>query len=50
MAFIDADRVGPLTGLDPRRRQLLSLGAIGLVAAGLVAGVAVGLRRLRRRH
>jgi hypothetical protein len=50
MAFIDADPVGPLTGLDPRRRQLLSLGAIGLAAVGLAAGVALAVRRLRRRR
>lgn len=49
-AFVEADDGGPFAGLDPRRRQLLSLGAVGLVLAGVVVGVvALVSRRSRRR-
>jgi nucleoside-diphosphate-sugar epimerase len=49
MAFVDADRVGPLTGLDPRRRQLLSLAAAGGLLGTVVLAIGVAIRRLRRR-
>lgn len=49
-AFVEADDGGIFAGLDPRRRQLLSLGAVGFVGAALVAAVAgLIVRRSRRR-
>ncbi len=47
-AFVEADPGGPLTSLDPRRRQLLAIGGVGVVAVGAVAAVAVAVRRARR--
>lgn len=48
-AYVEADRGGPLASLNPRRKQMLSLGAVGLVAAAIVAGAVVLLRRRSRR-
>jgi nucleoside-diphosphate-sugar epimerase len=47
-AFVEADRGGPLAALNPRRRQLLALGAVGAIAAGAAIGVTVLVRRRRR--
>jgi nucleoside-diphosphate-sugar epimerase len=50
-AYVIADDGGLFAGIDPRRRQLLSLGAVGLAVAGSVAGVvALVLRRRARRR
>jgi nucleoside-diphosphate-sugar epimerase len=46
-AFVEADTGGPFASMNARRRQMVSLAAVGLVAAGLVAG-AVKLIRGRR--
>jgi hypothetical protein len=48
-AFVEADPGSALARVDPRRRQLLSLGVLGAVAVGLAAAVAVAARRLLRR-
>lgn len=49
-AFVEADDGGLFAGLDPRRRQLLSLGAVALALAGVVAAVTgLVVRRSRRR-
>jgi nucleoside-diphosphate-sugar epimerase len=45
-AFIEADPGGPLTSMTARRRQLLSLGAVGLVGVAAVVAGAVLVRRL----
>jgi nucleoside-diphosphate-sugar epimerase len=47
-AFVEADDGGPLANLNPKRRQFLALGAVGAVAAALVAGAVVVVRRRRR--
>jgi hypothetical protein len=49
-AFVEADPGSPLSRVDPRRRQLVSLGALGAVVAGAAAGLAVAARRLLRRR
>ena len=50
-AFVEADAVGRLAGLNAHQRQLLSLGAVAAVGLGAVAGVvALVLRRRRRRR
>jgi len=47
--YVEADPGGPLASMSPRRRQELSLAAVGLAVVGGIAG-AVGLvRRSRRR-
>lgn len=48
-AFVAGHRAGPFATMSPRRRQELSLMAVGGVAAALVATVAVAVRRARRR-
>ncbi len=48
-AFVEADPGGPLTSLDPRRRQLLAFGAVGVVGAAIVTTVVVAWRRRARR-
>jgi nucleoside-diphosphate-sugar epimerase len=47
-AFVEADPGSPLGNVRPRRRQMLSLAALGLPALGLAAGLAIGVRRLVR--
>lgn len=47
-AFVEADRGGPLSSLDPKRRQLLAFGVVGAVAVGLVVGVVALVRRAKR--
>lgn len=49
-AFVEADVGGFVAGLTPRRRQLLSLGAVGAVAAGVVAGITWSVLRIRSRR
>ncbi|MEX2292352.1 MAG: NAD-dependent epimerase/dehydratase family protein [Acidimicrobiales bacterium] len=48
-AYVGAHRAGPWATLSPRRRQEAALGAVGLFLVGAVAGVAVVVRRRRRR-
>jgi hypothetical protein len=49
-AYVEGDPGGPLTSLNPKRRQLLSMGAVvAVAAAGLVGAVLVVRRRLRTR-
>ena len=40
---------GPFTSIDARRRQHLSLGAVGAAGALVLAGIVVLVRRRRRR-
>ena len=47
-AFFEADDGGPLGGLDARRKQLLSLGAVAVGVAGVALGVVALIRRHRR--
>jgi nucleoside-diphosphate-sugar epimerase len=47
-AFVAADTPGPLTSMDPRRRQTISLAAAGLAVVGAVTGVVLLVRRIRR--
>jgi hypothetical protein len=48
-AFVDGDRENPLLTLNAHRRQMLSLGAVGAVAALVVVAVVVlGRRRFAR--
>lgn len=47
-AFVEADDGGPLGGLDARRKQLLSLGAVGVAAGAAVLGAVALARRTRR--
>ncbi len=44
-AFVEADDGGPFASMDPRRRQLVSLGVVGGLGLGLVAGVVAMVRR-----
>jgi nucleoside-diphosphate-sugar epimerase len=47
--YVEADPGGPLATMSPRRRQELSLGALGLVLTGGVAALVWVLVRRRRR-
>jgi nucleoside-diphosphate-sugar epimerase len=47
-AYVEADQGGPLASLNPRRRQLLSLGVIAVAVVAAVAGVVVLVRRRTR--
>ena len=47
-AFVESDDGGPLGGLDAKRKQLLSLGAVGVAVGAAVLGVVVLIRRRRR--
>lgn len=47
-AFVEADDGGPLGGLDARRKQLLSLGAVGVAVAAAALGAVALVRRTRR--
>jgi hypothetical protein len=49
-AFVEADTGGPLTSMDPRRRQTLSLAVAGAAVVGAAAGAVLLVRRLRRRR
>ena len=50
-AFVEADAMGRLAGLNAHQRQLLSLGAVAAVGLGALGGVvALVLRRRRRRR
>jgi nucleoside-diphosphate-sugar epimerase len=46
--LVEADPARGWRALGPRARQELSLGAVGLLAVGAVAGVTVAVRRRRR--
>ena len=48
-AFVVADTPGLVAGLDPRRRQLLSLGAVGGVVVAVIGAVAWTVLRRRDR-
>ncbi len=47
-AYVDADRGSPWAMLTPRHRQEIALGAVGTVALGLAAAVALLVRRRLR--
>jgi hypothetical protein len=47
-AYVDADRGGPWARLTPRNRQHLALGALGVGVAGVLAAVALLVRRRLR--
>jgi nucleoside-diphosphate-sugar epimerase len=47
-AYVEADLGGPLASLNPRRRQLLSLGVVGVAVVAAVVGVVVLVRRRSR--
>lgn len=47
-AFVEADDGGPLGGLDAKRKQVLSLGAVAAAVGVVALGVVVLVRRRRR--
>ena len=49
-AFIAGHRASPWANVSPRRRQELALGASAVVAVGAVVGIAMAVRRARRRR
>jgi len=49
-AFVAAARPNPFSRLFARRRQEMTLGAAGLLAAGLAAGIIAIIRSRRRRQ
>lgn len=49
-AYVEGDPGGPLTSLNPKRRQLLSMGVVVGAVAGLVLGAVVLVRRRTRRR
>jgi nucleoside-diphosphate-sugar epimerase len=48
-AYVEAEPGGPLAKVDPRRRQLISLAALGAAGAALAGGVFAIARASRRR-
>jgi nucleoside-diphosphate-sugar epimerase len=49
-AFVEAETAGPLASMDARRRQVVSLAAVGVVVAAAGAATVAGIRRFRRSH
>ncbi len=47
-AFVAASPAGPLTGMNPKRRQMVALGGAAALIAAALAGVVVALRRADR--
>ena len=47
-AFVEADDGGPLGGLDAKRKQVLSLAAVGVAVGAVILGAVVLVRRRRR--
>jgi nucleoside-diphosphate-sugar epimerase len=48
-AFVEAETAGPFASLDARRRQAISLAAVGVVTAATGVAAVAAVRRLRRR-